>query len=97
MTNTTPQRYPNGPRRFASSTPAELEAESIELVAELAESSPAFLPLTVRRVVYVVGLAGVVVAPVLALSSPELAGAIFTASSSLSAIGLGTALANPRM
>lgn len=54
-----------------------------------------FLPLGVRRVLYVVALAGAAVAPVIAVTQPEYAGAIVTGSSVLSAAALGTALANP--
>lgn len=97
MTNpTTPQRYPNGPQRYpaaVASTPLDdVELASVELVAE---SGPAFLPLAARRVLYVLALAGAAAAPVLALSSPELATAIVTAAGVLNVAALGTALANP--
>lgn len=54
-----------------------------------------FLPLVARRVLYVIGLIGAVAAPIVAVTNPEYAGAIVTASSLLSAAALGTALANP--
>lgn len=56
---------------------------------------PEFLPLAVRRVLYVLALAGNVAAPVLAISAPEYAAAIVTGSAVLGAAALGTALANP--
>jgi hypothetical protein len=71
-------------------TPAPAEI-STELVAD----SSTFLPLAARRVLYVLALAGAAAAPVLALSSPELATAIVTAAGVLNVAALGTALANP--
>lgn len=59
------------------------------------EDAPTFLPLAVRRVLYVLGLAGAVAAPVLAITAPEYAAAIVTGASVLNAAALGTALANP--
>lgn len=59
------------------------------------EAAPQFLPLATRRVLYVLGLASAVVAPVLAISQPEYAAAVVTAGGILQAAALGTALANP--
>lgn len=77
---------------------AAREADALEPIeygtAELV-SDGGFLPLPVRRVLYVLSLAGSVAAPVLAVSSPEYAAAIVTAAGVLSAAALGTALANP--
>lgn len=54
-----------------------------------------FLPLPVRRVLYIGALVGAVAAPVIAVTSPDYAAAIITGSSVLSAAALSTALANP--
>lgn len=58
-------------------------------------TSPEFLPLAVRRVLYIVGLAALVVAPTVGVEFPEYAQAITTAGNLLGAAALGTALANP--
>lgn len=54
-----------------------------------------FLPLAWRRVIYLLGLAALVVAPSVAVQLPEYGEAITTAGNLLGAAGLGTALANP--
>lgn len=56
---------------------------------------PHFLPLPVRRVLYVLALVGAVGAPILAVSNPEYAAAVVTGAGILNAAALGTALANP--
>ena len=67
----------------------------VEVVSELhAEPSP-FLSLGVRRVLYLAGLAGAAIAPVLAVTMPEYAAAIVAGAGVLNAAALGTALANP--
>ncbi len=58
-------------------------------------SDPAFLPLGVRRVLYIIGLAALVVAPTIGVNAPEYAQAITTAGNLLGVAALGTALANP--
>lgn len=65
------------------------------LTAELVYEPNQFLPLGVRRVLYVVSLAGTAIAPVLAVTNPEYAAAIVAGSGVLNAAALGTALANP--
>lgn len=54
-----------------------------------------FLSLGVRRVLYLAGLAGAAIAPVLAVTHPEYAAGIVAGSGVLTAAALGTALANP--
>lgn len=73
----------------------ETRAEAREVFAEVIYDDGHFLPLAARRVIYVLALAGNVVAPVLAVTNPEYAAAIVTAASTLSAAAAGTALANP--
>ncbi|MEF3405780.1 hypothetical protein [Agromyces sp. CCNWLW203] len=80
--------------KHAADEPISYELEPVAY-AELEADSASFLPLAARRVLYVLGLAGVVVAPVLAISQPEYATAIVTSSGILTAAALGTALANP--
>lgn len=78
-------------------TRAEARHADVEFTTELegVALAPDFLPLAFRRVLYVLGLAGAVAAPVLAVTSPDYAVAIVTASGLLTAAALGTALANP--
>ncbi len=54
-----------------------------------------FLSLGVRRVLYLAGLAGAALAPVLAVTHPEYAAGIVAGSGVLTAAARGTALANP--
>ncbi|RZU66741.1 hypothetical protein EV379_3107 [Microterricola gilva] len=54
-----------------------------------------FLPLSVRRGLYLVALAAAVAAPFVAIAAPEYAPPVVTASSILAAAAVGTALANP--
>nr|WP_278101888.1 hypothetical protein [Microbacterium proteolyticum] len=75
-------------------TPADDEALHYG-VGVIEDPRPEFLPLPVRRVLYVLGLAAAVTAPVLAVSAPEYAAAIVTGAGILNAAALGTALANP--
>lgn len=89
--NITPRRYPNGPRRYPDATPAAF-AEPVEL----GSVEPAgFLPLVVRRALYLAGLAGAVAAPIVAVTSPEYATAILSAAGVLEVAALGVALGNP--
>jgi hypothetical protein len=81
---------------------AESEPQPAELptvlygTAELLEApSEDFLPLNVRRVLYLAGLAALVVAPLISVQAGEYGEAIATAGNLLGAVGLGTALANP--
>lgn len=91
-----PQRYPAGAHRYPVAEPAAYAAaEPVMLEAAVFESSPAFLTLGVRRVLYVAGLAAVVVAPILAVQFPDYAAAVLAAGTPLTAAALGTALANP--
>ena len=104
MTTTpNPKRYPNGPQRYpqepgeiatyAAADPGEIATyAAAELVVEPA---PAFLSLPTRRVLYVAGLAAVVISPILAVQFPEYAAAVLSAGAPLTAAALGTALANP--
>lgn len=55
-----------------------------------------FLPLNVRRGLYLVALAAAVAAPFIAVTAPEYAAAAVTGSSLLSGAAIGTALANPK-
>lgn len=68
---------------------------TVELVAELSSAAPDFLPLGVRRALYLVAIAALAAGPVVAIAWPELATAITTAGSLLGSVALGTALANP--
>jgi hypothetical protein len=63
--------------------------------SELVSESDSFLSLGVRRVLYLAGLAGAALAPVLAVTHPEYAAGIVAGSGVLTAAALGTALANP--
>lgn len=63
--------------------------------AVLVGDSDDFLTLRTRRVLYLLGLAALVVAPILTPTLPEYAAAITTSGNLLGAVGLGTALANP--
>lgn len=62
---------------------------------EIESPTGEFLPLAARRVLYVMGLAGAVVAPVVAVTQPDYAAAIVSAAGILTAAAIGTALANP--
>lgn len=73
---------------------ATLEMPPVFTDVLVADSSQ-FLPLPVRRVLYVLALAGFVTAPVLAVTAPEYAAAIVTGAGVLGTAALGTALANP--
>mgnify|MGYP003505354069 FL=1 len=53
-----------------------------------------FLPVAVRRVLYVVGLAAAVVAPILGVEFPEYRDAIMSGGIILQAAAFGTAIAN---
>ena len=53
-----------------------------------------FLPVAVRRVLYVVGLAATVVAPILGVEFPEYREAFMSGGMILQAAALGTAIAN---
>lgn len=68
------------------------------VTTELLSADPGpepFLSLGTRRVLYIVGLAALVVAPTVGVNFPEYAQAIETAGNLLGAAALGTALANP--
>ena len=54
-----------------------------------------FLPLGVRRVLYVIALAAFAAGPVLAVTHPEYGTAIITSGNVLGTAAIGTALANP--
>ncbi len=84
-------------RREFEAAQVEQSDETMPAFAEavLVDERPEFLPLAVRRVLYVLSLAGSVAAPVLAVTSPEYAAAIVTGAGILNAAALGTALANP--
>ena len=71
------------------------DTEPVSFTDELTSASADFLPLNVRRILYVIALVGAVVAPGVAIVAPEWSAAIMTASSTLAAAALGTALANP--
>jgi hypothetical protein len=75
---------------------AELETTYEPAVVELVAEPDPFLPLAARRVLYVAGLAAVVVAPILAVQFPDYAAAVLAAGAPLTAAALGTALANPK-
>ena len=53
-----------------------------------------FLPVAVRRVLYVVGLAATVAAPILGVEFPEYSEAFTSGGMILQAAALGTAIAN---
>lgn len=53
-----------------------------------------FLPLEVRRVLYIAGLVSVILAPILEVNFPEYSVAIFNAGIILQGAALGTAIAN---
>lgn len=61
----------------------------------LTDGPEPFLSLGIRRVLYIVGLAALVVAPTVGVNFPDYAEAITTAGNLLGAAALGTALANP--
>lgn len=63
--------------------------------AEIVTEREDFLPLNVRRVLYLAGLAALVVAPLISVQAGDYGDAIATAGNLLGAVGLGTALANP--
>lgn len=65
------------------------------VVGELQSASSEFLPLNVRRVMYVLAIAGLAVAPFFQTAAPDLALSIQSASSLLGSVALGAALANP--
>lgn len=70
--------------------------EPVEFVeAELVAEPDGFMPLGIRRGLYILGLAGAAIAPVLAVTHPEYAAGIVAGSGVLTAAALGTALANP--
>jgi len=79
--------------------PSPTRAEYREgYLGEFVTADPApepFLNLATRRVLYIVGLAALVVAPTVGVNFPEYAQAIETAGNLLGAAALGTALANP--
>jgi hypothetical protein len=79
-------------------TRAELSArdESPTYQTSLLEvDRPEFLPLGIRRTLYLVGLAALVAAPFAAVQFPDYGSAFTTVGNLLGAVGLGTALANP--
>lgn len=70
--------------------------EAVEQVVIIQPAEPEqFLPLPVRRTLYVVALIMSVVAPVVALLHPDLAPALVAGAGLLNAAAVGTALANP--
>ncbi len=69
--------------------------EPAVIESELVIEKEGFLSLGVRRVLYLAGLAGAALAPVLAVTHPEYAAGIVAGSGVLTAAALGTALANP--
>lgn len=73
----------------------EAAAEPIEFTTELVAQPDGFLPLNLRRGLYLFGIAAVVVAPIVAVTFPEYGDGIMTGGQLLAGIGLGTALANP--
>lgn len=77
----------------ASAPPTSLSVA--EGTVEFVKAGPEFLPLTGRRVLYVLSLVGLVAAPVLAVTNPDYAVAITTGAGILGSAALGTALANP--
>lgn len=66
-----------------------------ELVAVADDVAPEFLPLGVRRVLYILGLVALVAAPVIGVEFPDYETAITTGGNLLGAAAIGTALANP--
>ncbi len=79
----------------APTTRAEAREAADDTTERITTSAPQFLPLGARRVLYVLGLAGAVAAPVIAVTDPSYAAAVVTAAGILNAAALGTALANP--
>lgn len=71
-----------------------LEGPTYEATLEAGKADQ-FLGLATRRVLYVAGLAALVVAPVLGVTLPEYATALTTAGNLLGSVAIGTALANP--
>ncbi len=72
------------------------EARELGILADVIYAEPGeFMPLPVRRVLYLVGLAALIVAPSIAVEFPAYGQAIETAGNLLGAAALGTALANP--
>lgn len=69
--------------------------EPLEATVELVAEPDGFMPLGIRRALYILGLAGAAIAPVLAVTHPEYAAGIVAGSGVLTAAALGTALANP--
>lgn len=65
------------------------------ITLDSAPSAEPFLSLSVRRVLYLLGLAALVAAPTVGVNFPEYADAINVAGNLLGAAALGTALANP--
>ena len=62
---------------------------------EIAAGAPELLSLPIRRVLYLVGLAALVVAPVVTVHAADYGNAIAAAGNLLGAVALGTALAHP--
>lgn len=69
--------------------------EPIEL-GEVVVDDPAFLPLGIRRVLYLIAIAALFAGPLIAVQLPEYGNAIVTGGNTLAAIAIGTALANPK-
>ena len=91
-----PESNPNTSSPDASTAGSIDDPLSYQLAeAEFVSSGDQFLPLTGRRVLYVLGLAGLAIAPVLAVTNPDYAVAVTSSATLLGTAALGTALANP--
>ncbi|MCC2034110.1 hypothetical protein [Microbacterium allomyrinae] len=73
----------------------ELEEDGFTVLESEIVTEPAFLPLVVRRSLYLLGIAGLVAGPLIGVQLPEYGDAIATGGALLGSIALGTALANP--
>lgn len=73
-----------------------VEAGTVTYLSAEVGAEEAFIPLAVRRGLYLLALAGSVAAPVLAVYQTELATAVTTSAGVLNVAALGVALANPK-
>lgn len=97
MSELTPTTDPNDRGRVgAQGRPYAYVGEPAEASVELvADPEPEFLPLNVRRVLYVIALGALVAAPSIAVELPAYGSAIESAGNLLAIAAVGTALANP--
>jgi len=102
--STTPDTTPDSSPVAPMSWSREVALAPVTTPIDLAEQPTAMftaaepdelLSLRTRRVLYLAGLAALVVGPVIAVQFPDYGAAIVSGGNMLGAVGLGTALANP--